>query len=534
MDFLSERECVVCNQLTTTDNPATHPLCPVHLQRSERAQVEERKEVKEAEAVWTEGKETRGGSGRYFTMEEGQRPTSEIYLPSISLASVDAEAVEDHELPTISLSKSSIEMVSGPPQRMELAWYRQNLRKSVSSSACSQRPISLGGPAAGVPVNVCDHEQGSLRSGNSTPETVIWHGGTARSWSFMEDSPRRTPTQDLFLGQNQVHSGVNCVPHSPSTNRDLRMKGLVCREGCCRCYGPAENLTGCSCCRVACRMSSSGLSNSFTPQGVNTKDHAQSNCEGHHLTACHRSTCSGHMMNTACLRNACSVVPCPGHLISRPPCAGNPCAGQRSLLHSGLLGFPPLVSSVSETRLDSRSTGHCCGSELRGQNSSCLRLDRTGQTSLNRTVKDATTMTSDHEIRDIGVQTMSDSLVSPLSHMFPEISLRADSTSDAPLTIEHMGHRTPVKEVEWDAEGMTWEVYGAAVDPEELGLAIQRHLEIQIKETAAAAAVAAQMEDSTDNTSSLALQPTRRKKSEGVIKTLRSSACCTNPSTVGD
>jgi len=65
MDFLSERECVVCNQLTTTDYPATHPLCPVHLERSERAQVEERKEVKEAEAVWTEGKETTGGSGRY-------------------------------------------------------------------------------------------------------------------------------------------------------------------------------------------------------------------------------------------------------------------------------------------------------------------------------------------------------------------------------------------------------------------------------------------------------------------------------------
>lgn len=35
MDFLSERERVVCNQLTTTDNPAIHPLCPVHLERSE-------------------------------------------------------------------------------------------------------------------------------------------------------------------------------------------------------------------------------------------------------------------------------------------------------------------------------------------------------------------------------------------------------------------------------------------------------------------------------------------------------------------
>ncbi|KAL0179201.1 hypothetical protein M9458_024643, partial [Cirrhinus mrigala] len=99
-------------------------------------------------------------------------------------------------------------MVSGPPQRTELTWYRQNLRKSLSSATCAQRPISLGGPSTGFPVNVCDHEQGSMCSGNSTPETVIWHGGTARSWSVMEDSPRRTPTQDSLLGQNQIHSGV--------------------------------------------------------------------------------------------------------------------------------------------------------------------------------------------------------------------------------------------------------------------------------------------------------------------------------------
>ncbi|XP_026078212.1 uncharacterized protein LOC113056000 isoform X1 [Carassius auratus] len=510
----------------------TYSVCPVHLELSERARVEERKEVKEAGAVWAEGKETRGGSGsRYFNMEESQRPISEIYLPSISLGSVDTETVEEHELPIISLSKSSTEMVSGPPQRTELAWYSQNLRKSMSSAACTQRPVSLGGPSTEFPVNVCDQEQWSMCSGNSTPETVIWHGGTARSWSFMEDSPRRTPTQDPLLGQNQVHSGVKCVPHSPSTNRDLRMKGLVCREGCCQCCRPAENLTGCSCCRAPCRMSSSGLSNNFTTQGANTEDHAQSNCESHHLTACHRSTFSGHMISTACLRNTCSVVPCPGHFISRPPCEGSPCVGQRSLFHSGLLGFPPLVTSVSETRLDSRSKGHCCGSELRGQNSSCLRLDRTGQTGFNRTVKDATTMTSEHELRDVGVQTVSDSLASTLSHVLPEISLRVDPVLDTPLAAEHMCHRTPVKEVEWDAEGMTWEVYGAAVDPEELGLAIQRHLELQIKETAAAAA---QTEDSTDNVSSLALQPRRRKKSEGIIKTLRSSACCSNVSTVGD
>ncbi|XP_051522618.1 uncharacterized protein LOC127422843 [Myxocyprinus asiaticus] len=457
-------------------------------------------------------------------MEEGQRQTSEIYLPSISLGSADSKTVEDYELPIMSLSKSSTEMMSGPPQRMELTWYRQNLRKSASSAAYTQRPVSLGAPATVVPVNLCDQEQENMCSGNSTPETAIWRGGTTRPWSIMEDSPRRTPSQDLLLGQNQAHG----VPHSPSTNWDLRMKNLVSREGYCRCCGHVENTTECS--RMTCRMSSLSLGNSLTQQ-VNIEDHVQSNCESHHLNACHRSTFADHMMTTACLRNTCRAVPCPGHLISRPACAGNPCAGQRSLL----LGFPPLMSSVSETRLDSRTSGHCCGSELRGQNSSCLRLDRTGQTILNRTVKDATTMTSDYELRDVGVQTISsDSLVSPLSHVFPEINLREDSTSDISLTMECMCQKTPVKEVEWDAEGMTWEVYGAAVDPEELGLAIQKHLEIQIKETAAAAAVAAQREDFTETVSGLALQPRRRKKSEGIIRSLRSSACCSNPNTIGD
>ncbi|XP_059846237.1 G protein-regulated inducer of neurite outgrowth 1-like isoform X2 [Hypanus sabinus] len=40
----------------------------------------------------------------------------------------------------------------------------------------------------------------------------------------------------------------------------------------------------------------------------------------------------------------------------------------------------------------------------------------------------------------------------------------------------------PVREVQWDEKGMTWEVYGASMDAEVLGLAIQKHLEKQIEE----------------------------------------------------
>ncbi|XP_061686211.1 G protein-regulated inducer of neurite outgrowth 3 [Syngnathoides biaculeatus] len=42
--------------------------------------------------------------------------------------------------------------------------------------------------------------------------------------------------------------------------------------------------------------------------------------------------------------------------------------------------------------------------------------------------------------------------------------------------------RKSVHDVVWDEQGMTWEVYGASVDPESLGFAIQSHLQCKIKE----------------------------------------------------
>ncbi|NXR44514.1 GRIN1 protein, partial [Hippolais icterina] len=40
----------------------------------------------------------------------------------------------------------------------------------------------------------------------------------------------------------------------------------------------------------------------------------------------------------------------------------------------------------------------------------------------------------------------------------------------------------PIREVSWDEKGMTWEVYGASMEVEVLGMAIQKHLEKQIEE----------------------------------------------------
>ncbi|KAJ8284641.1 hypothetical protein COCON_G00034910 [Conger conger] len=78
----------------------------------------------------------------------------------------------------------------------------------------------------------------------------------------------------------------------------------------------------------------------------------------------------------------------------------------------------------------------------------------------------------------------------------------------------------------WDAEGMTWEVYGAAVDPQELGVAIQRHLELQIKEVAAGRALKLSQRDAGSSqhdgtlqqgTDGVNFQPASSRTSRGLL-----------------
>ncbi|KAK5851094.1 hypothetical protein PBY51_001913 [Eleginops maclovinus] len=101
-------------------------------------------------------------------------------------------------------------------------------------------------------------------------------------------------------------------------------------------------------------------------------------------------------------------------------------------------------------------------------------------------------------------------LVSPTSSMFPVISREGeeqeerrgdDPTWDVNSTSslhdnerrrsclkmkilqgverDQFGRRSSMKQVQWDEDGMTWDVHGASVDPQELSTAIQKHLEIQ-------------------------------------------------------
>lgn len=240
-------------------------------------------------------------------------------------------------------------------------------------------------------------------------------------------------------------------------------------------------------------------------------------------------------------------IPAPSQVLPCP--VESSCDIQRAVappLTMNQLTLPRLISSVSETGLDAKHLLRCCnlscswistlppGAVPQSPKHFGLEECCSSPVGLVRTMtRDMGTMTAHKELRDVGVQ--AGQSITP--HVFPQICLAEESRSETscsqtPKTESDGGKKpagapkSPVKEVKWDAEGMTWEVYGASVDPEELGLAIQKHLELQIKETASHAA---KMSRQNTNTS----QQSGRKRSR-MIGSIRTPACCTRTTTAVD
>ncbi|XP_030581329.1 G protein-regulated inducer of neurite outgrowth 2 isoform X1 [Archocentrus centrarchus] len=277
---------------------------------------------------------------------------------------------------------------------------------------------------------------------------------------------------------------------------------------------------------------------------------------GHIHTKCDKPHCYSSYIHHANFEDTFAAychpqpIPAPSQMAPRlagcniQPAVAPPSAGNH-------LTLPRLFSSVSETGLDAKHLLRCC-------NLSCSWISslppdtgpQCSQKHFNKedwcnttagqertTTRDMGTMTAQRVLRDVGVQT--NQTIS--SHVFPQICL-ADanrskmSSSQASKTASDGGKKTagapksPVKEVKWDAEGMTWEVYGASVDPEELGLAIQKHLELQIKETANRAAKLSQQKP----------DPSRQVRNVGCLRKRRmmgsipTPACCSRSTAAVD
>lgn len=357
--------------------------------------------------------------------------------------------------------------------------------------------------------------------------------------------PPRAPGSETYLGGNK--SVQEAESHSM----------LACKQ-------PMQ-LQQCNIITTICRGASRGASSgegSVQPPPIRcvcvSSPKATAKTEGAEIKhalppKCDKAPCCGSYIQHANFEDTFAAychpqpIPAPSQVLPHPVESG--CDIQRAVappLLTNQLTLPRLISSVSETGLDAKHLMRCCNLSCswistlppvagpHSQKQFGLEQCCSGPVGHARTMtRDMGTMTGHKELRDVGVQ--AGQSVTP--HVFPQICLAEKNRSETscgqtPNTDSDGGKKqvgapkSPVKEVKWDAEGMTWEVYGASVDPEELGLAIQKHLELQIKETASHAA---KMSRQDTNTS----QQSRRKRSK-VIGSIQTPACCACTSTAVD
>lgn len=89
-----------------------------------------------------------------------------------------------------------------------------------------------------------------------------------------------------------------------------------------------------------------------------------------------------------------------------------------------------------------------------------------------------------------------------------------------------------VRDVVWDEQGMTWEVYGASLDPESLGIAIQNHLQRQIREhekLIKAQNSQTRRSISSDTSSNKKLKGRQHSVLQSMLQNFRRPNCCVRP-----
>ncbi|XP_013919296.1 PREDICTED: G protein-regulated inducer of neurite outgrowth 3 [Thamnophis sirtalis] len=96
----------------------------------------------------------------------------------------------------------------------------------------------------------------------------------------------------------------------------------------------------------------------------------------------------------------------------------------------------------------------------------------------------------------------------------------------------HLKQSKRVRDVVWDEQGMTWEVYGASLDPESLGIAIQNHLQRQIREhekLIKAQSPQARKSISSDTSSNKKLKGRHHSVFQSMLQNFRRPNCCVRP-----
>ncbi|NXF34637.1 GRIN3 protein, partial [Nyctibius bracteatus] len=101
--------------------------------------------------------------------------------------------------------------------------------------------------------------------------------------------------------------------------------------------------------------------------------------------------------------------------------------------------------------------------------------------------------------------------------------------TEAKVQVKQSKH---VRDVVWDEQGMTWEVYGASLDPESLGIAIQNHLQRQIREhekLIRAQNSQTRKSISSDTSSNKKLKGRQHNVFQSMLQNFRRPNCCVRP-----
>ncbi|XP_052401865.1 G protein-regulated inducer of neurite outgrowth 3-like [Carassius gibelio] len=169
-------------------------------------------------------------------------------------------------------------------------------------------------------------------------------------------------------------------------------------------------------------------------------------------------------------------------------------------LHNSQRGFSPLqpvyqinVETCSQTKQSNETTSQ--GSPASGpHNVACVQehIAASNQACKDLQEKSAKPPASKSEMpkeagsakppKDITIATPPTSSSTPQSKKTDRQQQGASKLDPEKDDQEAKQSKNSVHDVVWDEQGMTWEVYGASVDPESLGFAIQSHLQCKIKE----------------------------------------------------
>lgn len=506
-------------------------------------------------------------------MERSCRPASESYPSACFSVQAGHAGDEDDHAPIFSLSKSSVDVVmaTGSLHKLDPTWRRLDLKRSSSTNTHSDQnsvttlqqlrhhkwrqnnrsfttqnedllsPPPLSGRWISN-MNRWSGCSGSMHSGSSTPDTVVWkdepsghnspnqeapNSSAPHSPQSKINSPPSTPSHLVFPFHTPTLPVTNCSISSSSPLRlsteELPGSSPYLQLTSAESRGSSERLVFQFPSPVPSPVSSAHDDMCSDPASfVDGTITRQSTPDGSLLLEEEKAKSSQEMLS-----NSETSSPVAGQEIPKEPSSFHLVGSQQVKQSiSTEQGFKlSVVSSFSDSLLSRRCS-------FRTWDATTAKLKRN---------REEGTMTSQLQMVEAAVQTTSplgswcdlrksmspsntsshsilgsppgsrlnlrspvgshSNLVSPSSSMFPgsscgekqkqEENPELDATSVSSHHLERkrsclkiqpegrdeLGRRSSMKQVQWDEDGLTWDVYGASLDPEELSSVIQKHLE---------------------------------------------------------